>query len=235
MALLDREYMARPFLGSRRLRTWLRRTGHRVNRKRVRRLMGLMGLVAIYPKPRLSQSAPGHRVFPYLLRGVTIERPNQVWSTDITYIPMPTGFMYLTAVIDWHSRYVLSWRLSNSMELDFCLEALDEALDRARPEIFNTDQGAQYTAERFVSRVIAAGTQMSMDGRGRWLDNVFVERLWRSVKYEEVYVWRHETVPALHAGLTRYFAYYNEQRPHQSLHDQTPAEVYRLKRRSPKQ
>ena len=188
MALLDREYMARPFLGSRRLATWLRRNGRRVNRKRVQRLMGLMGLEAVYPKPRLSQPTPGHRVYPYLLRGVlghkaypyllrnvAIERVNQVWSTDITYIPMPAGFMYLTAVMDWHSRYVLSWELSNTLEIDFCLEAVDEAMGRGPPEIFNTDQGSQYTAEAFVSRVTAAGARMSMDGRGRWLDNVFVE------------------------------------------------------------
>jgi putative transposase len=231
MALIDEEYMAHPFLGSRRLTLWLRDEGHAVNRKRVQRLMGLMGLEAVHPMPRLSAPTPGHRVYPYLLRGVTIERSNQVWSTDITYIPMPTGFMYLTAVIDWHSRYVLSWRLSNTLEIDFCLDALDEALCRSRPEIFNTDQGSQYTAEAFVSRVTASGAQMSMDGRGRWLDNVFVERLWRSVKYEEVYIWRHETVSALRAGLTRYFAYYNDKRRHQSLKDQTPAEVYRTKRK----
>jgi putative transposase len=234
MALIDREYMARPFLGSRRLTTWLRRNHQRVNRKRVQRLMGLMGLEAVHPKPRLSKPAPGHRVYPYLLRNVTIDRPNHVWSTDITYIPMPTGFMYLTAVIDWHSRYVLSWQLSNTLEIDFCLDALDEALDSGRPEIFNTDQGSQYTAEAFVSRVQASGAKMSMDGRGRWLDNVFVERLWRSVKYEEVYIWRHETVSALQAGLARYFAYYNHDRPHQSLDDRTPAEVYRTKGKSRK-
>jgi putative transposase len=227
MALIDREFLAHPFLGSPRLTQWLRAEGHAVNRKRVQRLMGIMGLEAIYPKPRLSVPTPGHRVYPYLLRGVTVERPNQVWSTDITYIPMPTGFMYLTAVMDWYSRYVLSWRLSNTLEVDFCLEALDEALRRGRPEIFNTDQGSQYTAEAFVSRVTASGARMSMDGRRRWLDNVFVERLWRSVKYEEVYIWRHETVSALRTGLTRYFGYYNDERRHQSLRDRTPAEVYR--------
>ena len=232
MALLDREYMEHPFLGSRRLTTWLRGEGHRVNRKRVRRLMNLMGLEAVHPKPRLSQPALGHRVFPYLLRNVTIERPNHVWSTDITYIPMPSGFMYLTAVIDWYSRYVLSWRLSNSLDTDFCLDALDEAMTQGRPEIFNTDQGAQYTAEAFVTRVTASDTRMSMDGRGRWLDNVFVERLWRSVKYEEVYIWRHDTVSELRAGLTRYFHYYNDERHHQSLNGRTPAEVYRQKRKS---
>ena len=234
MALIDREYMAHPFLGSRRLTTWLRSDGHALNRKRVQRLMGLMGLEAVHPKPRLSVPTPGHRVYPYLLRGVTIDRPNQVWSTDITYIPMPTGFMYLTAVIDWHSRYVLSWQLSNTLEVDFCLEALDEALSQGRPEIFNTDQGSQYTAEAFVSRVTASGARMSMDGRGRWLDNVFVERLWRSVKYEDVYIWRYDTVLALRAGLARYFAYYNDERRHQSLAYRTPAEVYWARRKSRK-
>jgi len=232
MELLDRESMAHPFLGSRRLTTWLRGEGRRVNRKRVRRLMGVMGLEAVYPKPRLSRPAPGHRVYPYWLRGVAIERSDQVWSTDITYVPMPAGFMYLTAVIDWHSRYVLSWRLSNGLETDFCLEALDAALTRGRPEVFNTDQGSQYTAAAFASRVIASGARMSMDGRGRWLDNVFVERLWRSLKYEEVYLWRHATVPDLDAGLRRYFAYYNEGRRHQSLNDRTPAEVYAERRPS---
>jgi putative transposase len=234
MEVIDREYMEHPFLGSRRLAAWLRGEGRRVNRKRVRRLMGVMGLEAVHPKPRLSRPAPGHRVYPYLLRGVAVERPDQVWSTDITYVPMPAGFMYLTAVIDWHSRYVLSWGLSNSLETDFCLEALDEALTRGRPEVFNTDQGSQYTAEAFVSRVIASGVRMSMDGRGRWLDNVFVERLWRSVKYEEVYLWRHATVPDLHSGLRRYFTYYNEGRRHQALEDRTPAAVYGERRKARK-
>lgn len=234
MALIDREYLAHPFLGSRRLTSWLQGEGQAVNRKRVQRLMGLMGLEAVHPKPRLSTPTPGHRVYPYLLRGVTIDRPNQVWSTDITYIPMPTGFMYLTAVIDWHSRYVLSWRLSNTLEVDFCLDALDDALRRGRPEIFNTDQGSQYTAEAFVSRVTASGARMSMDGRRRWLDNVFVERLWRSVKYEEVYIWRHETVSALRTGLARYFGYYNDDRRHQSLSDRTPADVYWTNRKRSK-
>jgi putative transposase len=226
MRLIDREYMRHPFLGSRRMTTYLCGEGHAINRKRVRRLMGLMGLEAVYPKPRLSKPNPGHRVYPYLLRGVTIERADQVWSTDITYVPMPAGFMYLTAVIDWHSRYVLSWRLSNSLDADFCVAALEAALRRGRPEVFNTDQGSQYTAAAFVSRVEASGAKMSMDGRGRWLDNVFVERLWRTVKYEHVYVWRPETVPELHAGLRKYFEYYNEERRHQSLNDRTPAEVY---------
>jgi putative transposase len=174
----------------------------------------------------LSVRGVGHKVYPYLLRNVTIERVNQVWSTDITYIPMPAGFMYLTAVMDWHSRYVLSWRLSNTLEMEFCLEALEEALSQGCPEVFNTDQGVQFTTPSFTRRLESAGAKVSMDGKGRCLDNVFVERLWRSVKYEEVYLWRHETVAALQAGLARYFAYYNQARHHQSLANHTPAEVY---------
>jgi putative transposase len=232
MAKIDREYTAHPFMGSRGLTTWLRRTGHKVNRKRVQRLMRLMGLEAVYPKPRLSVGGAGHKVYPYLLRNVAIERADQVWSTDITYIPMPTGFMYLTAVMDWHSRFVLSWRLSNTLDVEFCLEALDEALSRGRPEVFNTDQGVQFTSASYTSRLEAAGAKVSMDGKGRCLDNVFVERLWRTVKYEEVYLWRHETVPALQSGLTRYFGYYNEARYHQSLENRTPAEVYGKRLRS---
>jgi putative transposase len=224
MELIDREYTAHPFLGSRGMRTFLRREGQRVNRKRVQRLMRLMGLEAVYPKPRLSAGGAGHKVYPYLLRNVPIERVNQVWSTDITYIPLPHGFMYLTAVMDWHSRYVLSWRLSNTLDGAFCLEALDEALSYGRPEVFNTDQGVQFTSASFTSRVEAAGVRVSMDGRGRCLDNVFVERLWRTVKYE--YLWRPEVVPALAAGLAGYFGYYNDRRGHQALADRTPAEVY---------
>jgi putative transposase len=226
MARIDREYTARPFRGSRGMTAWLRREGHAVNRKRVQRLMRLMGLEAVYPKPHLSAGGAGHKVYPYLLRNVVIERVNQVWSTDITYIPMPNGFMYLTAVIDWHSRYVLSWRLSNTLDVAFCLEALDEALSRGCPEVFNTDQGVQFTSASFTQRLQAAGAKVSMDGKGRCLDNVFVERLWRTVKYEYVYLWRPEVVPALAAGLTTYFGYYNKERSHQSLADRTPAEVY---------
>jgi putative transposase len=228
MAKIDREYTAHPFLGSRRLTSWLRGQGDSVNRKRVQRLMRLMGLEAVYPKPRLTVAGVGadHRVYPYLLRGVSIERVDQVWSTDITYVPMPAGFLYLTAVIDWHSRYVLSWRLSNTLDVGFCLEALEEALGRGRPEVFNTDQGSQYTSRAFVSRLESSGIRVSMVGRGRCLDNVFVERLWRTVKYEEIYLWRHETTSALAAGLRRYFGYYNRARRHQSLSDRTPAEVY---------
>jgi putative transposase len=235
MALIDREYTAHPFLGSRRMATWLRGEGHAVNRKRVQRLMRLMGLEAVYPKPRLSVPGTGHKVYPYLLRGVAIERPDQVWSTDITYIPLPNGFMYLTAVMDWHSRYVLSWRLSNTLDVEFCLEALEDALCRSCPEVFNTDQGVQFTSAAYTGRLEAAGAKVSMDGKGRCLDNVFVERLWRTVKYEEIYLWRHETVPALASGLTRYFGYYNHERRHQSLGDRTPAEVYGKRLKSRKQ
>ena len=226
MALMDREYTAHPFRGSRSMAVWLRGEGHPVNRKRVQRLMRLMGLEVVYPKPRLSVGGAGHKIYPYLLRGVAIERPNQAWGTDITYIPMPAGFMYLVAVMDWYSRYVLSWRLSNTLDVGFCLEALEEALSQGCPEVFNTDQGVQFTSGPFTARLEAAGIKVSMDGKGRCLDNVFVERLWRTVKYEEIYLWRHETVPALYSGLGRYFPYYNEERTHQSLDNRTPAELY---------
>jgi putative transposase len=226
MEVIDREYTAHPFLGSRRMTVWLRGEGHAVNRKRVQRLMRLMGLEAVYPKPKLSQGGAGHKVYPYLLRGVMIERADQVWSTDITYIPMPNGFMYLTAVMDWHSRFVLSWKLSNTLDTSFCLEALEEALGQGCPEVFNTDQGVQFTSGSFTARLEAAGAQVSMDGKGRCLDNVFVERLWRTVKYEYVYLWRPETVPALTAGLTSYFGYYNRERRHQALAYRTPAQAH---------
>ncbi len=226
MRRIDQEYTAHPFLGSRRLTAWLIGQGEAVNRKRVQRLMRLMGLEAIYPKPKLSAAGRGHRVYPYLLRGVRIQRPDQVWSTDITYVPLAQGFMYLAAILDWFSRYVLAWRLSNTLDGSFCLDMLDEALRRGRPEVFNTDQGVQFTAQAWTGRLEAAGVAVSMDGKGRCLDNVFVERLWRTVKYEEVYLWRHETVPALAAGLARYFGYYNGARRHQALGYRTPAEVY---------
>ena len=226
MALIDKEYTDHPFRGSRGMRSWLRQQGHKVNRKRVQRLMRLMGLEAVYPKPRLSVGGAGHKVYPYLLRGVEVERADQVWSTDITYIPMPNGFMYLTAVIDWYSRYVLSWKLSNTLDVGFCLEALEEALSQGCPEVFNTDQGVQFTSASFTGRLEAAGARVSMDGRGRCLDNVFVERLWRTVKYEYVYLWRPSAVPTLVSGLTTYFGYYNTERTHQSLEDRTPAEAY---------
>jgi putative transposase len=227
MRLIDQEYTAHPFLGSRRLTQWLIAHGEEVNRKRVQRLMRLMGLEAIYPKPKLSAAGRGHRVYPYLLRNVTIHWPDQVWSTDITYVPLTCGFMYLAAVIDWFSRYVLAWRLSNTLDGSFCLDMLEEALGRGRPEVFNTDQGVQFTAQAWTGRLESAGVAVSMDGRGRCLDNVFVERLWRTVKYEDIYLWRYEAVPQLQQGLGRYFPYYNEERLHQALDYRTPAAVYR--------
>lgn len=226
MALIDREYTEHPFLGSRRMTEWLKGQGHTVNRKRVQRLMGLMNLAAIYPRPRTSVANRKHKVYPYLLRGVTIDRVDQVWSTDITYVGLPGGFMYLAAVIDWHSRYVLAWRLSNTLDGWFCLELLEEVLSRGQPEIFNTDQGVQFTAEGFTRRLESAGVRVSMNGVGRCLDNVFVERLWRSVKQEDIYLRGYESVLELTAGLTRYFRYYNEERAHQGLDYQTPASVY---------
>ena len=226
MRLIDQEYTAHPFFGSRKIVQWLIGRGHEVNRKRVRRLMRLMGLEAIYPKPKLSLAGRGHKVYPYLLRDVMIERVNQVWSADITYVPLPSGFMYLAATIDWFSRYVVAWRLSNTLDGSFCLEMLEEALGRGKPEVFNTDQGVQFTARAFTERVERAGVAVSMDGRGRCLDNVFVERLWRSVKYEDVYLRGYESVPDLERGLAAYFRFYNHERPHQSLGYRTPAEVY---------
>jgi putative transposase len=230
MQLIDAEYTAHPFLGSRRLTAWLAAQGEAVNRKRVQRLMRVMGLEAIYPKPKLSAAGAGHRIYPYLLRNVTIQRPDQVWSTDITYVPLARGFMYLAAVIDWFSRYVIAWRLSNTLDGSFCLDMLDEALSQGRPEVFNTDQGVQFTAAAWAARLEAAGVQVSMDGRGRWLDNVFVERLWRTVKYEDIYVRGYEAVPELQHGLGRYFPYYNEERLHQALDYRTPAVVYEHRR-----
>lgn len=227
MRLLDEQYTKTPFYGSRRMTAWLNDHGHSVNRKRVQRLMQMMGLEAIYPKPRLSEPAPGHRVFPYLLRGLEITRPNQVWSTDITYIRVQGGFVYLTAILDWYSRYVLAWELSNTMDVQFCLVALERALRRhGKPDIFNTDQGSQYTSHDFTKEVLGAGILLSMDGRGRALDNVFVERLWRAVKYEEVYLKDYGTVPEAVYGLGNYFCFYNTERPHQSLDYRTPEAVH---------
>ncbi len=227
MRRIDEPYTACPFYGSRRITAWLVQQGEEVNRKRVQRLMRVMGLEAIDPKPRLSAAGRGHKIYPYLLRGVKIERPDQVWSADITYVPMPSGFMYLAAVIDWYSRYVITWRLSNTLDGAFCLEMLEEALRSGCPEVFNTDQGVQFTAEAFTGRLLSAGVAVSMDGRGRALDNVFVERLWRSVKYEDIYIRGYEAVPDLHRGLGRYFDFYNDERLHQSLDYRTPATVYR--------
>lgn len=226
MRLIDEQYMRTPFYGTRNMTTWLISQGHEVNRKRIQRLMRLMGLEAIYPKPRTSEAIKEHRKFPYLLRDVVIKGPNHVWSTDITYLPMPKGFMYLVAVIDWYSRYVLSWRLSNTLDNLFCLEALEDALKIATPEIFNTDQGAQFTSREFTGRLENAKVKISMDGRGRALDNIFVERLWRSLKYEEIYIWNHETVPALEKGVNKYFKFYNHERPHQSLGNKHPHSIY---------
>ena len=226
MRLIDQEYTAHPFLGSRRLTKWLIEQGEAVNRKRVQRLMRVMGLEAIYPKPKLSAAGRGHRIYPYLLRDVSVDRPDQVWSTDITYVPLAGGFMYLAAILDWYSRYVVAWRLSNTPDGSFCLEMLEEALGRGRPEVFNTDQGVQFTAEAFTGRLEAAGVAVSMDGRGRAADNVFVERLGRTVKYEDVYLRGYETVPDLAKGRAAYFAFYNHERLHQSLGYRTPADVY---------
>ena len=211
---------------------WLVSQGEEVNRKRVQRLMRVMGLEAIYPKPRRSAAGRGQRIYPYLLRDVRIERPDQVWGADITYVPLARGFMDLAATIDWYGRYVIAWRLSNTLDGSFCLDMLEEALGRGRPEVFNTDQGVQFTAQAWARRLEAAGVAVSMDGRRRCLDNVFVERLWRSVKYEDIYPHGYEGVPELEHGLGRYFPFYNGERPHQSLGYRTPAEVYGEGRRS---
>ena len=227
MRLLDAQYTATPFYGSRRMTAWLRGKGYTVNRKRVARLMRQMGIEAIYTKPHLSQPRAGHKIYPYLLRGVKIERVNHVWSADITYVRLQQGFIYLVAVIDWCSRYVLSWAVSITLESAFCLEALERALRWGRPEIFNTDQGAQFTSLAFTERLRQGEIQISMDGRGRALDNIFVERLWRSVKYEEVYLREYNTVQEAKQGLGRYFGFYNDERLHQALGYRTPAAVYR--------
>jgi putative transposase len=227
MRLIDGIHLRLPFYGSRRIRDELEAHGQRVNRKRIQRLMRQMGLRALYPRQRTSQPGQGHKIYPYLLRNLPIERANQVWATDISYIPMAKGFMYLVAIMDWHSRRVLSWRVSNTLDTDFCIEALEEALQRfGTPEIFNTDQGAQFTSEAFTGALKAAGVQISMDGKGRWVDNVFVERLWRSVKYEDVYLRAYETPTELRAGLTRYFDFYNTRRRHSALGRRTPDAVY---------
>jgi len=223
---LDEQYTRTPFYGVRRMTAVLRHEGYAVNPKRVRRLLRTLGLWALVPQPGTSRPAPEHRVYPYLLRGVAIERVNQVWSTDITYIRLRSGFAYLAAVMDWHSRYVVSWALSNSLEVGFCLEVLEAALLRGRPEMFNSDQGAQFTSPAFTGRLMAAGVRISMDGRGRALDNVFVERLWRSVKYEEVYPRDYEGMKDAQRGLGQYFPFYNQERPHQALGYRTPAAVY---------
>jgi putative transposase len=226
MKLIDRQYLATPFYGARKIAARLKSQGQLVNRKRVRRLMCLMGLKAIYRRPRTSKPAPGHKIYPYLLGGMKITRPNQVWAADITYIPMARGFLYLVAIIDWYSRYVLSWRLSNTLEADFCVEALEEALGKGRPAIFNTDQGAQFTSEVFTELLEQHGVKISMDGKGSYNDNLFIERLWRTVKYEEVYLKAYQDGRDAQAGLRNYFCFYNTERPHQALDYRTPAEVF---------
>jgi putative transposase len=226
MRLLDEQYTHMPYYGVRRMHAWLDTVGHAVNIKRVRRLLRKLGLEAIYPKPNLSFNGTEHRRYPYLLHGVPILRANQVWSADITYIRLRGGFVYLVAILDWHSRYVLAWELSNTLDAGFCVEALDTALRRGRPDIFNTDQGVQFTSADFVGRLEKADVRISMDGKGRCFDNIFVERLWRSVKYEEVYLHDYETVGQARAGLGRYFTIYNEERLHPSLSYQTPSDVY---------
>ena len=227
MRLLDEQYTRTPFYGSRKLTEWLGTQGFVVNRKRVSRLMAVMGLEAVYPTPKLSQPGEGHRIYPYLLRGLGVNRVNQVWSTDITYIRMAQGFLYLVAVMDWFSRYVLSWRLSLTLDLDFCVAALRCALRRGRPEIFNSDQGSQFTSEQFTGELRAREIAISMDGRGRCMDNIFIERLWRSLKYEEVYLKDYASVPEARAGISGYFRFYNHERLHQSLDYRTPAALYR--------
>lgn len=226
MRLIDEQYLKTPFWGSRNMTEFLRRRGHPVNRKRTQRLMRKMGLEGLCPGPSTSRPAPGHKVYPYLLKDACIERPNQVWSSDITYVPLGRGFLYLVAVMDWYSRLVLSWRLSNSLDADFCVDALNEALQRGRPEIFNTDQGAQFTSRDFTQRLLSASIAISMDGQGRAFDNVFIERLWRSVKYEDIYLKEYVSGADCQRGLGSYFKFYCHERPHQALDYRTPWEVH---------
>jgi putative transposase len=226
MRLLDEQYTRTPFYGVRKMVWWLDEQGYPVNPKRVRRLMRLMGLEAIYAKPRLSLPAPGHKIYPYLLRDRTISRPDQAWCSDITYIRLRGGFIYLVAVMDWFSRYVLAWEVSVSLETSFCVSALNWALERGRPDIFNTDQGSQFTSHDFTGRLEDHGIDISMDGRGRVMDNIFIERLWRTVKYEEIYLKDYLDVPEATANLKIYFGFYNHERPHQALGYQTPAAIY---------
>src|SRR5271156_843041 len=227
MALIDRQYLARPYYGSRRMAAWLATQGHVVNRKRVQRLMRLLGLVAIYQRPNTSKPAAAHRIYPYLLGGLAIERANQVWCSDVTYIPMAKGFLYLVVIMDWASRAVLAWRLSNTLGADFCVEALEEALScYGRPEIFNTDQGSQFTSDDFTGTLQQHGITISMDGKGRCMDNIFVERLWRSLKYEEVYLNAYATVAEARAGIGCWLEFYNAERQHQSLGYRTPRQLY---------
>jgi len=227
MELIDKQYLKTPTWGSRSMRNYLRRLGYKINRKRVQRLMRLMGLEAIYPKRRTSRPHPGHKIYPYLLRNLNIDRPNQVWAVDITYVPMSRGFMYLVAVMDWHSRKVLSWRLSNTLDTDFCVEALEEAINRfGAPEIFNTDQGAQFTSSLFTNVLKHHDIKISMDGRGRVQDNIFIERLWWTVKYHYLYLHAFDNGTQLRNGLNEWFSHYNQERSHQALDNLTPDEVY---------
>jgi putative transposase len=228
MRRVDALFTARPFFGARRIARTLSEEGFPIDRKRARRLMRLMGVEALGPKPRTTKPAPGHKIYPYLLRDLTIDRPNQVWAADITYIPLPRGFLYLVAVIDWASRAVLSWRLSNTMDASFCVAALEEALAKhGKPEVFNTDQGSQFTGSAFTGVLIKAGVCISMDGRGRWMDNVFIERVWRSLKYEDVYLKGYADGREAKAGISEYFAFYNERRLHQALGYRAPMAVWR--------
>jgi len=227
MRLIDEQFLDEPSWGSRQMARYLRRKGYCVGKKRVRRLMRKMGLAAVYQSPRTSKPHPEHRTYPYLLEGLDIARPNQVWCADVTYIPMRRGFLYMVAVMDWHSRKVLAWRLSNTLEADFCVAALEEALAKYdRPEIFNTDQGSQFTSLEFTQTLKDAGVRISMDGRGRWMDNVMVERLWRTLKYDCVYINTFETGSELREGIGRWVERYNKRRPHSSLDDRTPHEAY---------
>jgi len=228
MKMIDMQYTKYPFYGTRRMMRWLRKEkGHKVNRKHVRRLMRLMGLEGLAPKPNTSKPRKEHKKYPYLLKGLKIDRANQVWSTDITYVPMRRGFIYLVAIIDWYSRHVLSWRISNTLDSDFCIDALNDALRRyGKPEIFNSDQGCQFTSDTFIGVLENNNIQISMDGKRRWVDNVFVERLWRSLKYEEIYPHCYDTVFEAKAGISAYFNFYNNERLHQALGYTTPNEVY---------
>jgi putative transposase len=226
MRKMDRQYLATPFYGARKMAAWLKSQGQSVNRKRVRRLMHKMGLRAIYRRPRTSQPGAGHKIYPYLLRDLVVNRPDQVWAADITYIPMAKGFMYLVAIIDWYSRYVIAWKLSNTLDDTFCCEVLKEALRKGKPEIFNTDQGSQFTGEAFTKLLEGSGIRISMDGKGSYNDNLFIERLWRTVKYEEVYLKAYTDGRDARRNLEDYFRFYNTERPHQALGYRTPAEVY---------
>ena len=226
MRLVDEEYTRHPFYGTRRMAAYLQRLGHKVNRKRLQKLYQQMGLEAVYPGPKLSQANKAHKIFPYLLRNLVIERVNQVWSTDITYIRLRQGFIYLVAIIDWFSRYVLDFEMSTSLDADFCIETLGRVLKKGACDIFNTDQGSQFTAHGFIDLLLAKKIQVSMDGKGRCLDNIFVERLWRSVKYECVYLYEFETVAQAKEQIGNYFMFYNNERPHQALNYKTPREIY---------